>query len=38
MPYPLDAVIQEHPSGCGIAACAALARVSYRESLSLIHI
>lgn len=32
MPYPLDAVIQEHPSGCGIAACAALAGVSYNES------
>jgi len=32
MPCPIDPVIQEQPSGCGIAACAALAGVSYAES------
>lgn len=32
MPHPITPVIQEQPSGCGIAACAALAGVSYGES------
>lgn len=32
MPYPITPVVQEQPSGCGLAACAALAGVSYRES------
>lgn len=29
---PVEAVIQEEPTGCGIAACAALAGVNYAEA------
>ncbi|CAI8817905.1 MULTISPECIES: hypothetical protein [Pseudomonas] len=31
----MDAVIQEQPSGCGIAACAALAQIDYAQARQL---